>query len=57
MRYLVNATVSVAAWVEVIADDSDEALEIARGMSSDSFDYDFGTAEVDFNVTPAVEAL
>jgi len=44
-------------WVTVMADTPGEALEIARGMSADSFETDSGTAELDFNVEPAVELL
>ena len=54
-RYTVNATVSMAAWLDVEADTPEEALEEARASSASSFDYDTGTAEVEFNVEPAVE--
>jgi len=56
-RYDVHATVSMIGWVTVMADTPGEALEIARGMSADSFETDSGTAELDFNVEPAVELL
>jgi hypothetical protein len=56
-RYCVNATKTVAAWLYVDADSPDDALEQARGSDARSFETDDGTAEVEFNVTPEVEAL
>jgi hypothetical protein len=53
--YNVNATISFAAWVMVEAESPDAAMEEARDMSAGDFDYDTGTGEVDFNVTPEVE--
>lgn len=53
--YSVNATVSMAAWYDVEADSEDEALDIARSVAARDFECDPGTAEVELNVTPAVE--
>lgn len=54
-RYTVNATVSMAAWLTVEADTPEEALQEARSVRAGDFDYDTGTAEVEFNVSPEVE--
>ena len=55
-HYTVNATVTMAGYTTVEADDEDEALELARQVRPSDFDTDPFTAEVDFNVDPAVEA-
>lgn len=54
-RYCVNATLTMAAWVWVEADSEAEALDEAHSMDADLFAYDHGTAQIDFNVEPAVE--
>ena len=53
--YTVNATLSVAAWLEVDADSPGDAQDIAMDTPASHFEYDMGTAEVEFNVEPAVE--
>lgn len=55
-RYTVNATVSMAAWYTVEADTPEDAVAEAHGASPSAWDYDTSTAEVEFNVTPEVEA-
>lgn len=54
-RYTVNATISMAAWIAVEADSEEEAMDEARSLSASHFDYDTSTADVEFNVEPAVE--
>lgn len=57
-RYMVNATASFAAWVEVEADTPEDALEEARGLDfSSGWDFDPGTADFQFDVTPEVEVV
>jgi hypothetical protein len=53
--YSVNATVTFAAWVTVEADTPEDARELAEGYAARDFEFDPGTAEVEFNVTPEVE--
>ena len=53
--YSVNATMSVAAWVYVEADSPEDALQQAHSVPARDFEYDLGTAEVEFNVTPRVD--
>ena len=54
-RWVVNASITFAAWVIVEADNADEALTEAQHYSASDFDYDTGTGEVEFDVTPAVD--
>ena len=54
-RYTVNATISMAAWIDVEAEDEIEALVAAKMSPASSYDYDTGTAEIELNVEPAVE--
>lgn len=56
-QYLVNATLSVPAWIEVTADNEAEALEAAREQRPQDFDTDMGGAEVEFNVEPCATEL
>ena len=53
-RYCVNASVTYLGWVYVEADSAEDAITEAEDVSRD-FEYDPGTAQVDFNVTPMVE--
>ena len=55
--YQVNATLTVSAWVDVEADSAEEAMREAKGIAARDFEYDLGTAEVEFNVTPEVERV
>ena len=54
-RYTVNATIEMAAWITVDAWSPDAALAEAHSVDPSAFEYDTGTASVEFNVTPAVE--
>ena len=54
-RYTVNATMSMAAWIELDADTPEEAFDIAQSFTPGAFDYDTGTAEIEFNIDPSVE--
>ena len=54
--YTINATLSVAAWITMEADSEDEAVTLAHDAMVSDFEYDMGTATVEFNVTPMVEA-
>jgi hypothetical protein len=47
----------MAAWATVDAVNPDEALAAARDLDTREWDYDTSTAELDFNVTPAVELV
>lgn len=53
--YTVNGTKTVAAWVSVEADSEEEALAAAREIRATDWEHDDGTAEIDMDVTPAVE--
>lgn len=55
--YNVNATVSFPAWVYIEADTPEAALETAKALRADDFDYDRGAGEVEFNVTPEVDKV
>lgn len=51
----VNATVSFPAWLRVEADDPEQALDVAREHDASYYDYDTGSGEVEFNVSPSVQ--
>lgn len=53
--YYVNATVSFLGALYVTADSPEEALEEAREARAADWDYDTGSGDVEFNVTPEVE--
>jgi hypothetical protein len=53
--YTVNGSVTFAAWVTVDAESPGDALDQARSLAADDFDYDTGTGEIAFDVSPAVE--
>lgn len=55
--YDVNATISFAAWKTVEADTPEEAIERAQEYPAGCWDFDSGTAELDFNVTPEVSEV
>ena len=54
---MVNATLTVPAWVEVEAENEAEALNEARQQRPQDYNTDMGSAEVEFNVDPAVSEL
>lgn len=54
-HYTVNATKLVAAYTTVEADNEAGALEEAKQLSPSYWDTDEGTAEIEFDVSPAVE--
>lgn len=55
-RYLVNATISMSAWAYCDADTPEEAVaEVQASYSPSDFEYDDGTADVEYNVDPAWE--
>jgi hypothetical protein len=53
--YTVNATMTVGAWIIIDADSEAEAVAEAHERDARDYEYDVGTAEVEFNVTPEVE--
>ena len=53
--YTVNATMTVAAWLDVEATSEEAALEAADATPASQWEYDMTTAEIEFNVTPQVE--
>lgn len=53
--YTVNATLSVAAWITMEADSEDEAVSLAHDAMVSDFEYDLGSGEIEFNVSPLVE--
>ncbi len=55
--YIVNATLTVPAWIEVSGDYEAQALENAREARPADFEIDMGAAEVEFNVDPVVSEL
>ena len=56
--YMVNATMTLPAWVEVEARNEQEALNIAQtDYSPREFETDPGGAELEFNVDPAVAEI
>jgi hypothetical protein len=55
--YDVTATISMRAWIRVEADSPEEAIAEAEEHSPSDYDYDRGTAEIDFNITPAAELV
>ena len=55
--YIVNATLTVPAWIEVEGDNEADAMRNAREARPADFDVDMGGAEVEFNVTPQVSEL
>lgn len=55
-RYTVNATLTAPAWIVVEADDEAEALELADEAAASSYEFDLYSAEIEFNVSPRVEA-
>ena len=55
--YMVSATMTVPAWIEVEADNETDALEQAKEARPQDFQWDTGGAEVEFNVDPAVAEM
>ena len=55
--YIVNATLTVPAWIEVEGETEAEAMANAQDARPQDFEVDMGGAEVAFNVTPAVSEL
>lgn len=55
--YMVSATMTVPAWIQVEADNEAEAMRSAREQRPADFSMDIGGAEVEFNVNPAVAEL
>ena len=56
MRYTVNATIDMAAWLTVEAESPEDALDMAQSADPSDFEFDTTTASVEFNVTPSVES-
>lgn len=56
-RYCLNASVTMVAWIYVVADTPDEALEEAEQADRSQWEWDEGTAEFEFNITPQYEVL
>jgi hypothetical protein len=54
--YVVNATVSYFGWVRVEADNEEAALEEARELHARDYEFDASAGQVEFNMTPIVEA-
>ena len=55
--YIVHATLTVPAWIEVTADNEAEAMQEAREQRPQDYETDMTSAEVEFNVTPSVSEL
>lgn len=56
-RFIVTGTYSAIAWIKVEAEDEQAAVEEAEGIDAECWERDSGTAEVDLNVEPMVEAV
>ena len=55
--YMVSATLTVPAWIEVEADTEAEALRTAREQRPADYTIDIGGGELEFNVDPTVAEL
>lgn len=55
--YMVNATLTVPAWIEVEADNEAEALRTAREQRPQDYTLDIGAGDLEFNVDPTVAEL
>jgi hypothetical protein len=53
--YIVNGTMSMAAWIAVEAESEADAVDQATWHDANMWEYDTGTAEIEMNVTPMVE--
>jgi catabolite regulation protein CreA len=53
--YTVYASVTATGWVHVYAESEEDAMNQAIDVDARDFEVDRGSAEVEFNVSPAVE--